>query len=80
MCREAAEERNRYLEQKLVGQAGQEFTTHCLRDTFATLKILRGKHPGWVALMLEHETEQTTRERYYQWIRMVEENPLCAVK
>jgi integrase len=63
---------------KLVGQTGQKFTTHCLRDTFATLKILQGKHPGWVALMLGHETEQTTRERYYKWIRMVEENPLSA--
>jgi hypothetical protein len=28
--------------------------------------------------MLGHETEQTTRERYYKWIRMVEENPLSA--
>ena len=62
---------------KLVGQTGRKFTPHCLRDTFATLKILQGKHPGWVAMMLGHETETTTRERYYKWIRLVEENPLA---
>ena len=62
---------------ELRGQSGRRFTVHCLRDTFATLKILQGKHPGWVSMMLGHETEQTTRERYYKWIRLVEENPLA---
>lgn len=55
--------------------SGSMLTPHCLRDTFATLNILRGRHPGWVAMMLGHETEDTMRRRYYKWIRMIEINP-----
>ena len=61
---------------QLVGQAGTPFTIHCLRDTFATLAILSGKHIGWVAMMLGHADEATTRQHYYKWIRLVDENPL----
>ena len=62
---------------QLVGQTGKPFTIHCLRDTFATLAILSGKHIGWVSMMLGHADEQTTRTHYYKWVRLVEDNPLA---
>jgi integrase len=62
---------------QLVGQTGKPFTIHCLRDTFATLAILEGKLAlGWVAIMLGHASEETLKQHYYRWIRLVEENPL----
>lgn len=63
---------------QLVGQTGTPFTIHCLRDTFATLAILNGKHVGWVSMMLGHADEQTTRRHYYKWLRLVDDNPLAA--
>jgi integrase len=62
---------------QLVGQTGNPFTIHCLRDTFATLAILGGKHIGWVSMMLGHADEQTTRRHYYKWLRLVDDNPLA---
>lgn len=61
---------------KLVGQTGERFTPHCLRDTFATLAILDGKPVGWVSMMLGHADETMVRKTYYKWIRLMEENPL----
>jgi integrase len=65
---------------QLVGQTGEPFTIHCLRDTFATLAILSGKHIGWVSMMLGHASEDTTRTHYYRWVRMVEDNPLASTQ
>jgi integrase len=62
---------------RLVGQTGKPFTIHCLRDTFATLAILEGKPIGWVSMMLGHADEQTTRDHYYKWVRLVDDNPLA---
>lgn len=63
---------------ELVGQTGEAFTIHCLRDTFATLSILEGKKLGWVSMMLGHADEATTRKHYYRWIRLSEDNVLAA--
>jgi integrase len=61
----------------LVGQTGEPFTVHCLRDTFATLAILEGKLDlGWVALMLGHATEETLKKHYFKYVRLVADNPL----
>lgn len=69
--------RNACTALQLVGQTGRPFTIHCLRDTFATLAILSGKHIGWVSMMLGHANESTTRAHYYKWVRLVDENPLA---
>jgi integrase len=66
---------------ELVGQTGKPFTIHCLRDTFATLAILEQKLDlGWVALMLGHSSEETLKEHYYKWVRLVAANPLAGLK
>lgn len=64
----------------LVGQGGQPFTIHCLRDTFVTLAILAGHPVGWVAMMLGHSTEQTLQQHYYKWVRLSAANPLAEAR
>ena len=65
-------------ELQLVGQTGRGFTLHDIRDTFATLAVLRGASVGWVSMMLGHEDGETTRTYYYKWIRLVDANPFAA--
>jgi hypothetical protein len=63
----------------LRGADGREFDQGDLRDTFATLSILDGKHIGWVANQMGDD-EDTVKEHYYKWIRMTDDSPLHPAK
>ena len=64
---------------QLRGADGRPFVQGDLRDTFATLAILRGEHIGWVANQMGDD-EGTVREHYYKWVRVMDASPFAGAK